>query len=92
MAEAIYKVHGGKMLRAEVRVEGGRIKEARITGDFFLHPEENISKIEQLFAGRSIPLDFEACRETLSLELSEAQLIGASPEDIVTVVRMACGE
>ncbi|OQA61826.1 MAG: hypothetical protein BWY40_00445 [bacterium ADurb.Bin270] len=67
MAETIYKVHGGKMLRAKVCVEDGKIKDAMITGDFFLHPEEDISKIEKLFAGRPIPLDSKACVEALKI-------------------------
>ena len=92
MGDAIYKVPGGKMLRAAVRIEEKRIKEAKITGDFFLHPEERILEIEKSFIGHPIPLDESACLDLIGSKLHEAQLIGASPKDILTVVRMACGE
>jgi lipoate-protein ligase A len=41
------KVEGGKMLRAECSVDNNRIKSVKISGDFFLHPEESITTLEE---------------------------------------------
>lgn len=41
-----YKTPGGKLVRAEVEFND-RIEKVKITGDFFLYPEEKISEIEK---------------------------------------------
>jgi lipoate-protein ligase A len=81
-----YKVQGGKLIRVLLEEEEGRIARIRITGDFFLHPEDTI---------------FELAKALEGAELSEAQLlgriqgvyrsagassIGASPEDFVRAI------
>src|SRR5436189_1545085 len=42
-----YKAPGGKMLRIRIREKDGRIESAKISGDFFLIPEESLSKLER---------------------------------------------
>src|SRR5207247_10473835 len=43
-----YKAPGGKMLRVRIREKDGRIESAKISGDFFLIPEEGLSKLEKM--------------------------------------------
>src|SRR5213594_1743158 len=45
---ADYKAPGGKMLRIRIREKDGRIESAKISGDFFLIPEESLSKLEKM--------------------------------------------
>ena len=43
-----YKAPGGKMLRVRLKEKDGRIESAKISGDFFLIPEESLSKLEKM--------------------------------------------
>ena len=45
---ADYKAPGGKMLRVRLKERDGRIESAKISGDFFLIPEESLSKLEKM--------------------------------------------
>jgi len=85
------KVPGGKLVRAEVSVEGGRMVEVKITGDFFLHPEEAIFKLEASLRGLSVNSDIASAIE-LELGRLKAQLLGASPKDLAEAVKRAVEE
>lgn len=47
---AAEKIPGGKLVRVKVDY-GNSINDVKITGDFFLHPEESITKIESCLRG-----------------------------------------
>jgi lipoate-protein ligase A len=48
---AEYKVPGGKLVVADVDVEGTRISACRIAGDFFLEPDEALDAINDAIVG-----------------------------------------
>ncbi len=50
MGEVIHRAEKG-VLRAEVRVEGGVIREVRLSGDFFMHPPEALWELEERLRG-----------------------------------------
>lgn len=52
MRQAETKVQGGKLVRLQAKVNGD-VREVRISGDFFLHPEESIERIEEALVGLS---------------------------------------
>ncbi len=54
MKKIIYKVPGGKLLRVQLNAEDGVIKNIKIAGDFFIHPEKAILDIEQFLVGKKI--------------------------------------
>jgi len=81
------KVPGGKLLCVEAEFSSGRITRIRITGDFFLHPEETIDGIEKALVGTKA--DGVAAKVSEVLASNGAQLIGASPEDIERLVKRA---
>lgn len=83
------KVPGGKLLCVEAEFSSGRITRIRVTGDFFLHPEESIEAIEQGLVG-SRP-DEVSAKVSAVLSRERAQLIGASPQDIERLVKRAMG-
>ncbi len=84
------KVREGKLVKAEIEYEGA-IKRVKITGDFFLHPEETLEKIEQSMIG----LKKDANMESMVLnirriaEAHDAVMIGISPESLALVIKEA---
>jgi len=82
------KVAGGKLVRAEVDVEGGVLVDVKITGDFFLYPEEAIFDVESSLKGLGISADYASVIEASLAQLG-AQLIGASPSDVAEAIRRA---
>ena len=78
------KVPGGKLIRVRGMVSEGRISEIVITGDFFLHPEERIEELEASLRG--VPLERSAVAEVVESVLKDAEMVGASPEDLVEVI------
>ena len=89
MGKAIYKVKGGKMIKIQLALENKKIKDLRITGDFFLHPEETIEDIEKALRGCSLSKEelVRVIKETLTSK--RAVLLGASPEDLARCIIMA---
>jgi lipoate-protein ligase A len=75
------KIPGGKLIAVEVWASGSVVSRAKITGDFFLHPEEAISRIEAALMGipLSAPEDEVAAR--IRAALGGSRLIGASADD-----------
>jgi len=78
------KVPGGKLVCIDVEGAEGRIASIRITGDFFLHPEETIEKIENALIGA--PVNEVATRVASTLKENDAQFIGVSPGDIERMI------
>lgn len=69
------KVPGGKLLRMEL-LKG----KVRLTGDFFLHPEDALEEIETILSDSS-----NALERLKSLERG-VKFIGFSPEDLVRML------
>ncbi len=54
MKKIIYKAPNGKLLRLQLNAEDGVIKNIKIAGDFFIHPEKAILDIERFLVGKKI--------------------------------------
>ena len=64
----------------------------RVTGDFFVHPEEGLELLERTLIGRSLQtsdLDLVSYLKQ-AITKHHLQLVGITPEAIVTLVRRAC--
>ena len=105
---ADYKAEGGKLLRVQLNVADGpgqpqgiagqpqgiapTIRWIKITGDFFMHPEEAIEELEAMLT--NIPYTEAAVRAKVQAFFaqtpSEVQVIGAGVNDFVHVI-MAAG-
>jgi lipoate-protein ligase A len=84
---ATKKIPGGKMVRVETTFDK-KVESVKITGDFFLHPEETLDLIVNKITGSQLPLDKEMLIleiETI-LEQQEAQFIGANAREIVNIL------
>ena len=91
MGKATYKVKGGKMIKISLGESGGKIREVKITGDFFLHPEELIEELEETLVGK--PLNEQDLAKAIRslLKDRDATLLGASPQDFAKCILMAGG-
>jgi len=89
MGKAQYKVEGGKLVKVQLETEGTRIKKVKITGDFFLHPEELIEELEKAVEGTTLYEQVLADRIEAFLKKNKAVLLGASPEDFARCIVMA---
>jgi lipoate-protein ligase A len=87
MKQAEYKVPGGKLLAAELAVEGGRMVGVKITGDFYMHPETAIIKLEKALED-TLTSDLEDAVNRF-FEENDVTLFGVHVENFVKVVRMA---
>jgi lipoate-protein ligase A len=80
----------GKMLRLDVTY-ADHIESLKITGDFFLHPEETLDEIVSELTGVTVPIQKEVLlRKTrYILESNEAEMIGITVEDIINTLEEA---
>lgn len=76
-----YKVPGGKLIRIRAKVVGGKLASVKITGDFFLHPEEGITKLEKALMGGK--LEKFTLHKTVEKALDGCEVIGFSADDMV---------
>jgi lipoate-protein ligase A len=87
MKRAEYKVPGGKLLAAELGVEGGRLVGVKITGDFFMHPETAIIDLEK--ALDNTPTSDLEERVNRFFQDNDVTLFGVGAGDFVKVVKLA---
>ena len=85
------KEKGGKLVQVRVEVDEDEVKNVRITGDFFLHPEEVLEEIEECLVGIGVFEEEETILERLKRIIKErkAILVGFSVEGIVRIFKEA---
>ena len=77
-----YKVPGGKLLRIDADIVENAIRDIKIHGDFFMHPEEGIEKIEDALKGERI----EEAEKILNKCTKHLEMIGLSNHDLLIVL------
>jgi lipoate-protein ligase A len=88
--QAKQKVKEGKVVKVEIECNE-LIRNVRITGDFFIHPEDILDEIEKSI----ISLERSASIETMTSNIKsriadrDVQMIGISPESIALLIREA---
>jgi len=89
MGKAVYKVEGGKMIKVALTQRDGKIEWLKITGDFFLHPEDLIEEMERILISSSIEeSDISNSIEGL-MKKRNGTLVGVAPADIARCIMMA---
>ena len=75
-----YKAPQGKMLRIKADIKDPVIRDITITGDFFVHPEEDLLKMEEALKGIKI----EEIKEVMDRFITEnnTEIVGFTPEDL----------
>ena len=78
------KVKGGKLIKCTLELDEEKIKRIKITGDFFMYPEDAIEKLEKSLQG--IQFDEEEISKKVKEALKDVELIGVAMEDFVDVI------
>lgn len=80
---------GGKLLKIFLEEEQGKIKTIKITGDFFLHPEEAIEQIEQLLVDQQ--RDAAILQEIINTFIKKNQVVmfGLDIQSLVATIMKA---
>lgn len=87
-----YKVVGGKLVVADLRVEEGLITTASINGDFFLEPDEALEDLNAALTGLPSTVEHSVVREAVAAGLRPgAVMFGFDAEAVARVVRRALG-
>jgi lipoate-protein ligase A len=83
-----YKTPGGKLVVVDFTVEEDEIREAMISGDFFLYPEEALGEMTGALNGLSVRLTESEIAERVRMALPRsAELLGTSPDAIGAAVK-----
>ena len=84
-----YKAPGGKLVRVRLKEEQGQIQSIKITGDFFLIPEESLGKLEKML--EDAPLRESELRLLVDrfFRGTGAQGLGVAPDDFVKAILSA---
>ncbi len=84
------KVKEGKVVKVEVEYEDV-IENIRITGDFFLHPEDTLEEIEKSIVGMEKDADVKTIVSNIqkAIAAKDVQMIGISPDSIARLIREA---
>ena len=84
MKKIDFKVPEGKLLRLKVDIKKNSIKQIKIAGDFFIHPEEAILEIEEFLT----EININEIEKKLSsfLRKRKIQIIGFTPGDLQEVI------
>jgi lipoate-protein ligase A len=85
-----YKQPGGKLVIVEFRLDGNRLADVVVSGDFFLYPDEVLIDITGALEG--MPTDLEetsiAARVRAAIPAG-AEVLGTSPEGIAIATTRA---
>ena len=84
------KVREGKIVKVEVEFDDF-IEKLKITGDFFLHPEDVLEDIEKSMHGLKKNVSFDELVVNIHniARAHDAKMIGISPESLALVITEA---
>src|SRR5262245_48878065 len=88
-----YKTPGGKLVVADLGVRNGRRCDVQIAGDFFLYPDEAISRLSAGVEGSQALMSISDRAAAIAAALFESdELVGVDPEAIAVAVDRALKE
>jgi lipoate-protein ligase A len=89
LRSADYRAPGGKLVRIRLKEDQGQIRSVKITGDFFLVPEESLGKLEKML--EDAPLREAELRLLVDrfFRGTGAQGLGVSSDDFVKAILSA---
>jgi lipoate-protein ligase A len=87
-----YKVPGGKLVAVDVDVEDGRLARARLSGDFFLEPDDALEDINAALNGMPETASSAQLAQAIENAVDHGvSLVGFTPESVGIAVRRALG-
>ena len=84
-----FKAPGGKLVRIRLREEKGLIHSIKITGDFFLVPEESLGRLETMLVDAPLREGELHVLVDRFFRATKAQGLGASSDDLVKAILSA---
>ncbi len=85
---AVFKAQ--KLLKVHLWHDGSRVQKVQIHGDFFLHPEEKITDLENRL--QEVALERPALESAISAFLLEATAFGFTSPDLASAILQAGGK
>ncbi len=83
-----YKVPDGKLVKVDAAVTDGRLTDVRVSGDFFLEPDETLEQLNRSLTGAGADEELSQLVARMRAELpSDARLVGFSLEAVAIAVR-----
>lgn len=89
MTKVTYKVVGGKLLKINLQSENKTITKITLTGDFFLHPEESITILENQLMGTYIDENTILKRIEDIKEQNNITFFGFRAEDLTKAIMLS---
>ena len=87
---AQYKVPGGKLVTIDCEIDQEKITRARLSGDFFLEPDDVLDLMNQALVGLPVTSSHAEIERVVSAALPpDAVLLGINSAAVATVVRRA---
>ncbi|MGH1565126.1 lipoyl protein ligase domain-containing protein [Mumia sp. DW29H23] len=86
-----YKVPGGKLVVVDLEVVGGRLKDVRLSGDFFLEPDDALDRITDALEGQPDDASVGSYASAVEDALQGATMIGFDPRSVGFAVARALG-
>lgn len=82
------KVKGGKLVRVRVAFDESIVFQVQITGDFFIHPEDGLDAIENVFIGMRVPPSPNEIERLVNEVVTRGnmKIMGFSPNDLAALV------
>jgi lipoate-protein ligase A len=88
-----YKTPGGKLVIVDFDIVDDRLANVRVTGDFFLYPDESFPLLQESLEGVSREMSESAMTERVRLAIpAGTELLGTSPQGIAIAVQRALAE
>ncbi len=88
-----YKTPGGKLVVADFAVAEGRLREVRVSGDFFLYPEDALASIAGALEGAPATDAQAALTARIAAALApDVTMLGFSPDAVARAVRRGLGD
>jgi lipoate-protein ligase A len=88
-----FKTPGGKLVVVDFELDEGVLRDVRVSGDFFLYPDEALSAITAAVDG--IPADLaeeEIAARVVAAIPAGTEWLGSSPAALAAAVRRALAE
>jgi lipoate-protein ligase A len=80
-----WKAPGG-LIRADFRASEGLLIEVRLTGDFFLYPQDALEELERALSGVRLTRSDLMSATAEVMDRSEVEAVGFGPEDVVNAI------
>ena len=85
-----FKTPGGKLVKVDLAVDGDRLADVAVTGDFFLYPEEALADIAGSLDGAAVGATGDELAARIAAAIPPGtEWLGSSPAGLATAVRRA---